>query len=480
LSQSQKASTGVIWAGASQAGRLLIQILALAVLSRLLPAADFGLLALATVVTTYASLLRDMGTAAAIIQRDRLTGELLNTVFWFNVCVGVALAALVCVLAIPIANLFRQPRLSGVLAALAITFPLVSAGAVHQALLERSLRFRSLARLEISSALLALGVACLSAVKGFGVYSLVVNTIAAAALTSLQLWIASGWRPMLRWSGTELRSLWSFSANLFGFQTLNYFARNADTMLIGRFLGAAELGWYNMGYRIMLFPLVNLSAVMSRSLFPVLARQQSDQASFAALYKRTISAIAVVTAPLMAGLWVLREPFVEVVFGKRWLPVAPLLAWLAPLGLVQSLLTTVGMIYMATGKTALMMKWTVVSSVTIVVAVAIGLTWGYLGVAKAYVAANLLLLYPVFVVPARLIELSFMDIVKSVQLQVLTAILMAAFLWSLTVVVGHSLSPALDLAAFGLIGAITYVALGCLLMKSKLLDVVRVVLRSER
>jgi O-antigen/teichoic acid export membrane protein len=477
LTEPKQASTGVVWAGASQAGRLLIQMVALAVMSRLLPAADFGLLALATVVTTYANLLRDMGTAAAIIQRQTLSDDLLDTVFWFNVCVGGILAVGVIALAVPIAHLFRQPRLAGVLDTLAISFPLVSSGAVHQALLERSLKFRTLARLEISSALLALAVACWAALHGFGVYSLVFNSLVTSVMTSFQLWVASGWRPKLHWNGRELRSIWNFSANLFGFQTLNYFARNADSMLIGRFLGPTELGWYSVGYRIMLFPLTNLSAVLSRSLFPVLSRRQADQESFAALYLRTISAIAVITAPLMAGLWVLREPFVEVLFGKKWLPVAPLLAWLAPLGMVQSLLTTIGMIYMATGKTSLMMKWTVVSGVTIVVALATGLQWGYLGVAKAYAAANALLLYPLFAVPAKLIGLRFLDIVKSIQWQVLTALLMALLSWMLSAAIGNSIDPALRLACIGTFGVLTYLALGWVLMRPKLAEVFRAVIR---
>ena len=84
----QEAASGVVWAGVSQAARVLIQIATLAVLSRLLPPTDFGLLAMATVVTIFATLLRDMGTAAAVIQREKLGSELLDTVFWFNVCLG--------------------------------------------------------------------------------------------------------------------------------------------------------------------------------------------------------------------------------------------------------------------------------------------------------------------------------------------------------------------------------------------------------
>jgi O-antigen/teichoic acid export membrane protein len=456
----------------SQASRILVQLATLAVLSRILPPKDFGLLAMATVVTTFATLLRDMGTAAAIIQRETLGDELLNTIFWFNICLGIALGIGILFLAIPIASVFREPRLSGVLAALAVSFPLASAGAVHQALLERALRFRTLARIEISSALVALFIAIIAAISGLGVYALVLNTIAIVGLTSVQLWFASRWRPTGGWSTHEFRTLWGFSSNLVGFQVLNYFARNADTMLIGRFLGADDVGLYNMGYRIMLFPLTSLSAVVTRALFPVLSRRQSNLASFGSLYLKTISAIFLVTAPLMAGLWVLREPFVEVVFGRRWVPVADILAWLAPVGMIQSILTTVGLIYMATGSTRLMIKWGVFASVVSVVAIAIGLRWGYLGVARSYAVAMFLLFYPAFAIPLRRVGLSFTAMLKSVFPQLISAIVMAIVISLLQKTILLESSPAYKLSLLTFIGAAVYLALGYVVMRSTLLEIV--------
>jgi len=469
--RGRTAASGVIWAGISQAARVLIQIATLAVLSRLLPPVDFGLLAMATVVTIFATLLRDMGTAAAVIQRENVGNELLDTVFWFNVCLGGFLAIAILLLAIPVSTAFGEPRLAGVLALLAVSFPLASTGAVHQALLERSLGFRTLARIEISSVSLALVVAIVAAWNGMGVYSLVLNAIATVALTSVQLWWASEWRPTRRWSAAEFRSLWGFSSNLGAFQVLNYFARNADTILIGRFLGAADLGWYNMGYRIMLFPVNSLSGVVSRALFPVLSRRQSDNAAFAAIYLKTTSAIFVVTAPLMAGLWVLREPFVEVVLGKRWLPVAEILAWLAPVGMTQSLLTTVGLIYMATGSTRSMMRWGAFASTAVVAAMIVGLHWGYLGVVRCYAAVTFLLAYPAFAIPLKLIDVGFMDLVRSVLPQLVTAAAMVVVVAFLDKVFLEGAEPLFKLAVLVPAGVIAYVATGCFLMRASLLAV---------
>jgi O-antigen/teichoic acid export membrane protein len=451
------ATRGVLWAGVSQAGKVGLQLLALALLSRLLPPADFGVIAMATVVTAFAFMLRDMGTAAAVIQRAELNTQLLNTVFWFNFAIGCVLALVVVVFAVPAAAAFREPRLAGVLLALAISFPIASSGTVHQALLERQVAFKTIARIEIGSALVALAAAVAAAWYGLGVYALVINVVVTAVLTTVQLWLASPFMPKLRFSRSEFKSLWGFSGNLFGSQLLNYFARNVDSMLIGRFLGAIDLGWYSMAYKIMLFPIYNLASVVARATFPVLSRsRQVDPAQVAALYLRSTAAIVLVTSPLMAGLWVLREPFVEVALGAKWLPVADALAWLSPVGVMQSVMTTVGVIYMTTGRTDVMFRFGIVSLVVTVAGMVIGLQWGYVGVAACYSISNALLFVPGFMVALKQIDLRFIDLVRAIWRQLVAALAMGAVLWALRQSLNGQLDAITQLALLIPVGALVY------------------------
>ncbi len=458
------AAKGVMWAGVSQAGKVVLQLLALAVLSRLLSPSDFGLLAMATVVTVFMLMLRDMGTAAAVIQRADLSSGLLDTVFWFNLALGCVLAVLVVAGAPAAAAAFNEPRLSGVLFLLAAGFPLTSSSAVHQALLERQVAFKTLARIELSSALVALCLALAAAWHGLGVYALVLNQIVTALLTTLQLWLASRWRPRFAFSVAEFRSLWGFSGNLFGSQLLNYFARNADSMLIGRFLGAADLGWYSMAYKIMLFPIYNLASVVSRVTFPVLSRRQARLDEVGVLYLRSIAAIVLLTAPLMAGLWVLREPFVEVALGARWLPVADVLAWLAPVGLMQSVWTTVSVVYMTTGRTHVVFRLGVVVMVVMVAAMALGLQWGYLGVAACYAAVNVLLFFPSLWLALQQVKKTLRDLFVAVWRQLTAALVMAGALWALRFLAIHHTPAWVQLATLIPVGVVTYGGMAWFLM----------------
>jgi PST family polysaccharide transporter len=420
----------------------------------------------ASILTNFANLLRDMGTSVALIQRERVSDHLLDTIFWFNMAIGVVLGLIMIAIAVPVSVIFAEPHLRGVLTILAVSYPLSSLAAVHQALLERGLHFRTLAHIELASAIAGLGFGTIAAWRGMGAYSLVLATLVTAALTAVLLWCVSSWRPALRWHGAEFRSLKGFSGNLVGFQIVNYFARNVDTMLVGRFLGVGPLGWYNMGYKLMFLPVQNLSLVVFRALFPVLSRVQTDHAVLRAMYLRAMSAISLVASPVMIGLWVVREPFVRAVFGEQWMPVSVVIAWLAPVGLMQSLLSPVGLLYMVTGRTDLMMRVGTVISAVFFAGILIGLAWGYVGVAIGYAIANALIILPGLRIPFGLVNLSFREFLRSVTPQFIASLLMGLITWTVLLVWGVSTTnAALQLTVLVALGVTLFLSMAVVFMK---------------
>ena len=448
------------WLTLSQASRIILQLVSLFVLSRLLQPSEYGLLAMATVATNFAFLLRDMGTGAAVVQKENLTEETTSTVFWLNVGMGLFLA-LALVIASPfLAIYFRIDRLAPVLCLLSIVFPITSASAVHQSLLERRSGFKTMARIEIVSSLVGLVVAITLALLGFGVYSLVWNMLASSICSSLQLRATSTWRPKKIWDMVELRSLWGFSGNLTGFNFINFFARNADSMVIGRVLGSVQLGIYSQAYKVMMFPLQNMTYVASRALFPVMSRQQGERDKMAQLYFRSLGLIATLTAPLMAGLWLLREPFVAIALGKQWGQVPIVLAWLAPVGFLQSLISTTGSVFMATGRTDLMMRLGLLGTVLQVGSFFIGVNWGIEGVACCYLIANILNGIPCFYFALQQLNLNLLGLLKQIWQPVLFSLIMLAALEPLFLMVSRNgFSPLMVFLIIALTGAVIYSAL---------------------
>ncbi|NYE62155.1 PST family polysaccharide transporter [Duganella sp. 1224] len=459
------------WILISQGARTLLQLTSLTVLSRLLPPSEYGLMAMATVVINFANLLRDMGTAAAVVQKQELTDQTTSTVFWLNIGLGLALALGLLALSPLIASLFHAPRLMPVLWVLALVFPITSSGAVHQALFERASGFRLLARIEVVAAGSGLALAIVLAWLGWGVYSLALQALATAVIATGQLWLASRWRPLRLWDRAEFRQLLGFSGHLTGFTFINYFARNADAMIIGRVLGSMPLGIYSQAYKVMMFPLQSMTYVASRALFPIMSRQQHDKPQMARLYFRSVGVIATLTAPLMAGVWLLRAPFIDIMLGPRWAEVGTVLAWLAPVGFIQSLTSTIGTVFMATGRTDILMKQGLISTVLLVSSFLIGVRWGINGVAACYCAANVLNLLPCFYYTLKELNCGVGDLLAAVWKPVLFALLMTALLYPLVEMLRSQQSAVLvELLLPSLVGMLIFGALILAFSRSLLQD----------
>lgn len=382
-----QAGSNVRWVMLAQAGRVGLQMVTLLLLARLLPPADFGLAALVVAVSGFVLIWRDLGTATAIVRERTLRPTLVNAVFWLNVGVGLAIAGLMVLLREPLAAVLGELRLSPLLALVACSFPLQGAAAVHQALLERDGRFGALAAIELTAGLLGLSSAVAAALAGWGAKSLVLQTVVSSAVSCALLWWRSGWRPAARLQAGELRGLLHFSGHLTAFNVVNYATRNADTVLIGRVLGPGVLGAYSLAMRVALFPVQHLTWAASRAMLPVMNRPQQAEGELATLYLRSLALITLLSAPLMAGLFVLREDFVAVVLGPQWPLTADLLAWLAPVGFVQSMVSTVGPVYLAHGRSDVLMRMGLTSLALVVAALVVGLPYGPQATAAAYLAA---------------------------------------------------------------------------------------------
>jgi O-antigen/teichoic acid export membrane protein len=410
LSLYQRTTRGVKWSAVSQIGRQLVQFLTTAILARLLSPEDYGLLGMALVITGFISIFKDLGTSSALVQRKDLTSVLTSSIFWTNVVLGLGIALLLFFGA-PLGSLvYNEPRLVDLFRVLAFGFLFSSFGVVPQALLMRRMEFNKIAFTELTSNVVGAACGIGMALLGAGVWSLVSQTLMTSLLATMLLLFIAKWRPLGTFDWNEIRSIAGYSLNLSGYTTFNYFFRNADNFLIGIFLGAVPLGFYGMAYQLMLYANQSITGVVSRVLFPALSQIQDDNARLGRAYLKTCELIALVTFPLMLGLMVVAEPFVTVLFGAKWLPIVPLVIIFAPIGMLQSIGGTTGLIYTAKGRTDLMFRWGIIAGVAYVTAFALGVRWGTLGVAVGFASVSLTLLVPNYAIPFRLVGLRLVDL----------------------------------------------------------------------
>lgn len=471
--------SGVAWSATAQVLRQAAGLVVAAILSRYVSPSDFGTLAMVVVVTGFVSLLSDVGLAAAVINQPDVTDEQLSSVFWFTVGTGVALTGGVALGAPLVTWFYDAPELQAITLALTPNFIISAVAVVHRALLVRDMQFSKLAQIDSAAFLVSGLVACLCAVAGFGVWSLVAQGLTSAVASTLFIWLASSWRPSLRVSGHGLQPLLRYGLNLTGFNLLNYLMRNVDDVLVGKFAGSAALGFYSRAYTLMLLPLTQISQVLGVVMFPALSEIQNDRERTQQVYLAATRAIGLVAFPMMAGLFVTADLVVVVLFGETWTPVVPLLRVLCISGIGQAIGNTVGWLYMSQRRTDLQLRWGIFSSVVSTVAYVIGIRWGALGVAWAYVLSGYVILwYPAWRIPFSLIGLKFHHMIQNVGGVFLTALAMSAVVWLVDRIVVEplQLQPIVALGLEVALGGCLYLGL-CVLFKlqafSEVLTLVR-------
>lgn len=419
------------WVALSQFLKIFMQVVSLTVLTRLVSPHEYGLMAMATIIINFITILRDLGTSAALIQKKILSQITKSSVFWLNVFLGTTLFFLIILMSNQIAVFFNEPELKNVLIILSFMFPVVCTGSSHQALLERESKFRLIALIEICSSFIGLFFAILCAYKGWGVYSLVLQVMVSSIFSTCLLWIFHEWRPSLYVDIKELKNIFKFSVNLTLFNLITFFSRNIDSALIGKFFNSNVLGAYSLAYRIMLFPLQNVTLVATRAIYPVLSKNQDNPTILNDIFIKTLLVISSLTLPIVCGIVLLSEEFIYHLFGNKWNLAAIILTWLAPSGLIQSLSNSVGCFFAAKGRTDIIMKLSVLSSVIIVVFIMIGIQYNIIAITQFYLSANIINGLCVLYLTLKLLNCSVIKLIKSLTPPILCSVILIMVLTSI-------------------------------------------------
>ena len=458
---THKTASGMAWMSLVQVVRQVLQLVSVSILARHIAPGAYGLVAMAALVTNFMETLRDVGTGYALVREREVNRDLSSTIFWLNCMFGGAATLLVIAVSWPAAYFFHERLIAPILQVLAAAFFLGALSVVPTALLKRAMQFRKVAAAQTVGAVCGTATAIVLAIDGKGVWSLVAGTVTTAVVTTILVWLFAPVRIGFVFRRDKIETLLHFGLNLTGFHVLNYVSRNADNLLVGKFLGSTPLGFYQMAYTLMTYPINNFAAVVTDVVYPALATLRDEQERFRAAYTRACRLIAFITFPLMVGLAMTAGPFVQVVLGPRWMPVAALLVVFGPLGALQSVYTTTGLIYNTTGRTDVQFRWSMVCGATYLFSFAIGLRWGILGVAGCYALAWTLLMVPSFWIPFRLVHLPFTDFCKALQPTIVCTLLMASICgtWRLALWRIGWRGPLVQLSTTVALGIITYAAL---------------------
>ena len=373
----------------TQALKFVITLGATSVMARLLTPQDYGLIGMVAVVTGFVSTYKDLGLSAATIQRAEINPEQISTLFWVNVLLSVGITIFTILIAPLISWFYGEPRLTSITVFTAFGFLVNGLAVQHEALLRRQMRYFSLATVGLISLIVGYVVGIYLAWKGFGYFALVGSQLALGLTGTALTWILCRWTPGLPKKDTGARSMIRFGGNLTGFATINYFARNGDNLLIGRFWGAQQLGIYSRAYQLMTLPIDQINEPITSVAVPALSRLADAPEEYRSAYLRMLEKIALLTMPSVALMIVTADWIVAIVLGPRWSEVAFMLRILGLAALIQPIANTAGWLLVTQGRTNEMFKMAMFGGPITVAAIIAGLPWGATGVAISYTVTHI-------------------------------------------------------------------------------------------
>lgn len=383
MSLKKQTISGVKWTTISTVLNNILQLIQLAILARLLNPKDFGLMAIVMVVLGFVSGFADLGISNALIHRQNITKNELSSLYWLNIVSGIAMCIVTSAISPLISKFYKEPELTKLIILISFTFIIQSFSQQFSMLLQKELRFKELARIEMINKLFSFIVSGCLAYVGYGVYSLVYGSLAASLVMTLQF-LPIGlreYRPSLRFKIDDIRSFFSFGAYQMGERTVNYFNYQIDTLLIGKLLGMQALGIYNVAKQIVMRPAMVFNPIVTRVTFPAMAKVQDNVPALKNAYLKTIRYLSSVNFPVYAFIFVFAYDIVLFMFGAKWLDAVIIIQILSVWAAWRSTGNPIGSLLLARGRADLGFWWNLGLFFYVPIAVWIFSRWGLVGVA---------------------------------------------------------------------------------------------------
>ncbi|MDE7024479.1 MAG: lipopolysaccharide biosynthesis protein [Paramuribaculum sp.] len=325
MSQSlaKTAVKGTIWSSVGKIGVMAIQFSIYVVLARLLTPADFGAIGMLMIFITVSQAFADGGFGSALIQKKDTTQTDYSTVFYWNIGIGTVIFITLYLLAPAISHFYDMPILLSVLRVIAINTILMGVASTQVARLQKQLKFKQLAMVDICTYILSAAISISMAATGFGIWSLVALNLCQNIGKVMMIFIISRWLPNLCFSWTSLKRLFSFG----GFHMLSYLietiCNNIQGILIGKQFSASQVGYYSQAARLENLTGLYIPQVIAQVMYPIFSQIQDDKPHLRAIVTADHRIISFLIYPLLTTLIILAPDVIRFIYGNQWEPAVP-------------------------------------------------------------------------------------------------------------------------------------------------------------
>lgn len=357
----------------SRYSTIFIQLLINSILARLLTPDDYGIVAIITVFISFFSIIADMGIGPAIIQYKNLNNKEISDIFIFTFFVAIIITVGFIGFSYPL-SIFYTNKIYiklGMILSIGIFFNVLNI--VPNSLLLKNKKFKTLGIRNIIITIICGIITIILALNNFKYYSLVINSVLVGFLTFIFNILYSKIRIYFSFSFESIKKIREFSSYQFGFNFINYFARNLDNLLIGKFMGQVSLGYYDKAYKLMLYPVQNLTHAITPILHPILSEYADNKEIIYKQYIKIINILAYIGIFISVFCFFSSQEIITIMFGKGWELSIPTFKILSIGIIFQMILSSSGVIFQSTNSTRYMFRCGIISTVIMVISILVGI-----------------------------------------------------------------------------------------------------------
>jgi O-antigen/teichoic acid export membrane protein len=386
----QRTIKAMFWAFSERIGQQGIYFFITIILARLLEPKEFGLIAMLSIFMAVAQSIIDSGFGQALIQKQNADHMDECSIFYFNIFVGVVAAALLCLAAPWIAAFYNTSILAPITCAFSLNLIINAFGIVQTTLLTKRIDFQTQLKISLIATVLSGSIGVIMAYRGFGVWSLVAQSIASSLSRTSLLWLFHRWRPAWSFSFASLRNMFAFGSNLFFSGLLENVFLDIHLIVIGKIFSAADLGFYSRAKGLQGLVAKDISTSVCRVAFPVFSSIQDDKVRLKAGVRKALKTMAMLNFPLMVGLAIVAKPLVILLLTDKWLPCVPYLQLFCVIGALLPLQEINLNVLKAQGRSDLFFRLQLLKKVLVMIAIAITYRWGILAIIYGQIVTGLI------------------------------------------------------------------------------------------
>jgi O-antigen/teichoic acid export membrane protein len=397
VSLKKQAISGAKWTTISTVILTICALLKVSILTRFLDKEDFGLMALISFVLAFSDLFADMGITTAILHKQSISKKELSSLYWFNLSFSLFLFAIIYLGSPLIASFYEEPELSYLIPLACVNLMLSGIGRQFKTILQKELKFKEIAFVDISAIISSLLLAVVLAIQNYGVLSLIYASLIQYFISNFVFFIIgliNSHNIKFYFSFSRIKPLLRIGIYQVGGQVTNYFNRDLDILIVGKFLGADTLGGYSLAKQLVLRPSQVINPILTRVASPLLAKYQLNISELKNNYLKLVKIVSTINLPIYLGLILFAPVVVQVLYGDGYEEINSIVRILCIYMFLRAISNPVGSLIVATGKTHIEFAWNMFLLIIFPLAIYLGSQINIEWVASSLVFTMILLFIP--------------------------------------------------------------------------------------